>query len=307
MQRSLASSLLWLPLLLAPPASAQLPRIAFSGGFSGGPDGFKGDASFQLARPMELKANAPYSGEEKVEHTQTLADGTHITSKAPLRTQKVWRDSQGRVRIEQSFGGGPHYPSLTQIDDPVAGYIYIMDGIDKIAHRVKASVVPQRNMDPLLMMRRAPTEALGGGGGGGGFADGGAVAAIVAVGASPGAAPANGRVRPQISAPEDLGTQVIDGVSVHGSRITTVIPTGAQGNDGPITTTRDSWYSPDLNMVIQTVSNDPRSGTQTTGIANLSRAEPDPGLFMIPPDYTIIDENSSFNIKWDTTAGVKQQ
>ena len=63
---------------------------------------------------------------------------------------------------------------------------------------------------------------------------------------------------------------------------TTVIPTGAQGNDGPITITRESWYSPELNMIIRTVSNDPRSGTQTTGIANLSRNDPDPSLFMVP-------------------------
>ena len=202
---------------------------------------FLASPAFSLTRPIQLMANAPYSGEEKTESVQTLADGTHITRTMPVGTQKVWRDSQGRVCIEQDFGGGQYHPTIIQIEDPVAGYIYVMDDITKVAHRVKASVIQERNVDPLRMR-----------------------------------------------------------LSVHGSRITTVIPTGAQGNDGPITTTRDSWYSPELNMIIRTVSNDPRSGTQTMGIANLTRNDPDPNSFMVPADYATVDENSTFTIKWDT-------
>jgi TonB family protein len=294
MQGSL-SSFLVLPLFLASPAFAQLPRIAFSGGLSGGPDGIKGDATFSLTRPIQLMANAPYSGEEKTESVQTLADGTHITRTMPVGTQKVWRDSQGRVCIEQDFGGGQYHPTIIQIEDPVAGYIYVMDDITKVAHRVKASVIQERNVDP-LRMRQVP---VGGGDGGGGVAGDGGAAVMAGLPPEAGAA-AGARLRPQISAPEDLGTQTIDGLSVHGSRITTVIPTGAQGNDGPITTTRDSWYSPELNMIIRTVSNDPRSGTQTMGIANLTRNDPDPNSFMVPADYATVDENSTFTIKWDT-------
>jgi hypothetical protein len=61
-----------------------------------------------------------------------------------------------------------------------------------------------------------------------------------------------------------------------------------------------------LNMIIRTVSNDPRSGTQTMGIANLTRNDPDPGLFMVPADYTTVDENGTFTIKWDTTSSPRQ-
>jgi TonB family protein len=53
-------------------------------------------------------------------------------------------------------------------------------------------------------------------------------------------------------------------------------------------------------MIIRTVSNDPRSGTQTMGIANLTRNDPDPNSFMVPADYATVDENSTFTIKWDT-------
>jgi len=281
-------------------AFAQVPRIPFGGGFSGGSDGIKGEATFHLTT-IQLTANAPYSGEEKTESVQTLADGTHVTQAFRGRTQKAWRDSQGRVRMEQPLGGGMgnaryKLPTLVQIEDPSTGYIYIMDDINKVAHRVKAQVVPQGKP---LMGRMAPVE--GGGGGGGGRVGAGVMGYPGDAGAV-----ANARPRPQTSAPEDLGMQTIDGLSAHGSRTTTVIPTGAQGNDGPITITSDTWYSPELNMVIRTVSNDPRSGTQTMSIANLSRNEPDPSLFMAPADYTTVDENGTFTIKWDTTSSGKQ-
>ena len=140
-------------------------------------------------------------------------------------------------------------------------------------------------------MRAAPAEG-GGGGGGVGWGIGGGI-----TGLPPAAAAASARPRPRTAGTEDLGTQMIDGVSVHGTRTTTVIPTGTVGNDGPITTTRDVWFSPELNLVIRTVTTDPRSGTQTSGIGNLSRDEPDPTLFTVPADYIIVDETGDFTIK----------
>src|SRR5581483_4975140 len=44
---------------------------------------------------------APYSAQQVMEHTQTLGDGTHIVQTP--RTTLVFRDSQGRVRIERSI------------------------------------------------------------------------------------------------------------------------------------------------------------------------------------------------------------
>jgi hypothetical protein len=299
MPRTLRPFLLLLPSL----AFAQFPHIPFGGGFSGGPDGIKGDATFHI-RPIQLMANAPYSGEEKTETVQTLADGTHVTRSNPRNT-RIWRDSQGRVRIEEGLGGGPNHPTLVEIDDPVTGYTYILDDINKVAHRAKASVIPERNMDP-MNIRRPPVGSVTGGGGGGGGGAAGAVGTL-SVGAGGGLnADANPRPRPQTSGPEDLGTSLIDGVTVRGSRTATVIPTGAQGNDAPITNTRDTWYSPELNLIIRTVSTDPRSGVQTTGIDKLSRSDPDLSLFMVPADYQLVDEvDSKFTINWDTRAAAK--
>jgi hypothetical protein len=289
-----------LPFLLSSSlAMAQMPGIPFSGGgFSDGPNGIKGDATFNLSRTIQVKANAPYSGEDKRDTVQTLADGTHIT-RSTSHGIKIWRDSQGRVRIEQGLGGhrGPYSHALVEIEDPVAGYVYILDEMNKVAHRVKANVVPERNLDPMAARRPAQTRANG---------TTSTVAPAPAAGSpAPGAtgrAEANPSPRPQNSGPDDLGTSVIDGLPVRGSRTTTVVPIGLVGNDRPMTTTRDTWYSPDLNLVISTVITDPQSGVQTSGIGNLSLSDPDPSLFTVPVDYQLVDESSStFTIKWDTT------
>ncbi len=81
---------------------------------------------------------APYSATEVTEHTQTLADGTHITQKP--RTTLMFRDSQGRTRTERPMFGGPYGgdggPTMIQIQDPVAGFQYTLDQQDHVAHRV---------------------------------------------------------------------------------------------------------------------------------------------------------------------------
>src|ERR1700677_2196541 len=74
----------------------------------------------------------PYSAEQITEHIQTLVDGTRIT-KTPDKTT-LYRDSQGRTRIERRMLPGPRAaaagePGLTfiEIDDPASGSRYTLD------------------------------------------------------------------------------------------------------------------------------------------------------------------------------------
>jgi hypothetical protein len=97
---------------------------------------------------------------------------------------------------------------------------------------------------------------------------------------------------------ESLGTKLIDGVPVEGTRNVMIYATGTVGNDAPISVTTDSWYSPDLKLNILTVTHDPRLGDSTFQIANLSRNDPDLNLFLPPPDYTIVDEKGTFTIQY---------
>jgi len=300
-------------LLLSFPAFGQ-GLIAFSGNGGGTPDGgFQGTATFHVPLMSSPRViNAPYSGQQAHETVQTLADGTHITRQMMGPSAMTYRDSQGRVRTEQQFGGGignlKNVPTLVQIDDPVSGFAYIMDDVNRVAHRV--ALVPAGQRTSAALGRRpntAPTTttttAGGGGGGGGSSVRMGVLSGTIGPPAEgqanrPAGVGVRANITPDQISTESLGTQTVDGVQAQGTRITRVIPTGAQGNDAPITITTDNWHSADLQLTLLTVTTDPRSGVQTTKYNNFSQAEPDPALFMVPSGYSIVDEASDFTITW---------
>jgi hypothetical protein len=86
---------------------------------------------------------------------------------------------------------------------------------------------------------------------------------------------------------EDLGTQQMERLTVYGTRTTITTPTGAQGNDRPIETVNERWFSRELNIYVLIKNSDPRSGEMTLRTTNIDRSEPDPSLFRVPADYTI--------------------
>jgi hypothetical protein len=89
---------------------------------------------------------------------------------------------------------------------------------------------------------------------------------------------------------EDLGTEIIEGVSAKGRLQTTTLPVGAVGNDRPLVTTNETWTSTELHITVLSKTSDPRNGDTTMRLINISRAEPDPTLFQAPPDYQIEEE-----------------
>jgi len=252
--------------------------VGMSGSFGVGPDGgMRGTATFHLSPFLPPPViNAPYSGEEVGESSQILVDGTHITRPNMGPQQKTWRDSQGRVRTERSLGPrrDNNTAVIVEIHDPVAGYVYVLDTVNHVAHRIHVDASPTA---PPAASIRPPSAPAGSGGGAG-----------TAVATAP-------RLQ---STQEQLGTKMIDGVLVSGVRTTTIIPEGAQGNDRPITTTSESWVSNQLHLPLLTVAYNPMSGTMTRKFANFSTAEPAPSLFILPPGYTIVDETGSFTIRW---------
>ena len=96
---------------------------------------------------------------------------------------------------------------------------------------------------------------------------------------------------------EDLGANVIEGVSATGTRETNTIEAGAMGNDRPITITSERWMSPDLQIEIKSIHNDPRMGQTTHSVTNINRAEPDTSLFQVPSDYKIDDGKAGGQIQ----------
>jgi hypothetical protein len=211
---------------------------------------------------------APYSAEEVTETTQTLLDGTHITH-TEGRT-RTYRDSQGRTRTERQLIPNlpvppPELPTFIEIRDPIAGVFYILDSRQKTARRMNfPSITPPPTVRPSTLPLPAPLPAP----------------------------PVAIRPMPEMSS-ESLGTKIIDGIVVEGTRRTMTIPVGAVGNDRPISTITETWMSPELKIQVMLKTSDPRSGERITRLENLSRTEPDSSLFQVPPDYTIADQGGN--------------
>lgn len=85
---------------------------------------------------------------------------------------------------------------------------------------------------------------------------------------------------------QSLGTKTLDGLTVQGTLYTRTIPAGKIGNDRPIVITTEEWYSPQLQTVITRTRKDPRFGTTSYQMNNISLNEPPQSLFTVPSDYT---------------------
>jgi hypothetical protein len=265
------------------------------------PDHYTGTATFSGPPPFAAQpvTGAAYSGEEVTEQVQILANGTHITRTVPGR--KIYRDSEGRTRVEhalfrdQMLPQTADSPVVVEITDPVAGYQYTLDTQNHVAHRLALPPAGPRPAPP-PSPARAAGQAV-------------AAAAVVAstgtvlpppsiaLRAPRGALEPDDPMRPSIQS-EQLGNQMFDGVQCDGTRTTTTFPVGSLGNDQPIVTTHETWISPELRLTVMSKNSDPRSGENTFRIKNLSRLEPDPSLFQVPPDFTVVDEKGPFTITY---------
>jgi hypothetical protein len=243
---------------------------------------------------------SPYSAEQIYEHTQTLADGTHITQ--PPNKTLLFRDSQGRTRTERQMmaGFGQPGPTMVTIDDPVAGCRYTLDTQNHIAHRQETQPLGSRpgvtkaggSFGALLVASPPPPPPP-------------PPSETVQVVASPWMTftpPATGPMQGQRpkSATESLGTQILEGVEVEGRRTTFTIPEGAQGNDRPITSTNEIWTSPKLKTAVLTKNVDPRNGENTMKLTNIVLGEPDPALFQPPADFEVVDDKGPVTVKYQS-------
>jgi hypothetical protein len=228
-----------------------------------------------------IVANQPYSADRIIERTQTLIDGTHIDRKH--ETGREYRDSEGRIRTEQKLFNGPHVPAiakdelptLVQIFDPVAGYSYTLDARKLIAHRV--ALPPQSS-------EWRPVR-LGSG--------------TIPPQTSSRTVGPRGFLRHRMKE-ETLGTEMMDGVLAQGTRITVTTPTGAEGNDRPLVRTCEHWRSEEMDLTLLSKCTDPRTGKTTMRLDNFDRIEPDPVLFQVPPEYTVVDDHGSFAVGFKT-------
>ncbi len=82
---------------------------------------------------IKVVKGAPFSATVSSETTQTLADGSHVTRTS---NATIARDNEGRTRREQP---GTNGGSIVFLQDPVAGYGYVIDTNKKSVHRYTTS------------------------------------------------------------------------------------------------------------------------------------------------------------------------
>jgi hypothetical protein len=89
---------------------------------------------------------------------------------------------------------------------------------------------------------------------------------------------------------QDLGTESMENVVVHGTKTWRTISGNATGTGKAVTVTDETWYSDELHLNMLLKHNDPRTGEQTVTITKVERSEPPAEKFEIPADYKILDE-----------------
>jgi len=220
---------------------------------------------------------APYAAETITESTQILSDGNRIQRKS---SGNVFRDSEGRIRREQTLSAiGPwaasgEAPQTIFIDDSVAGVHYTLNPKERTARKI---TVPSGKGEFTAAIAAAPHQAMR-------FersiaGQGGETIAFQASGTWESPLP-----KPQTEA---LGKRVIEGVEAEGTRTIMTIPAGQIGNELPIQTVSESWFSPELQVIVMSKSSDPRMGETVYRLAGINRSEQPRSLFEVPADYKI--------------------
>ncbi len=197
---------------------------------------------------------APYSATATNTFTQTLANGNTIQR---TMTASVGRDSSGRTYEQQTMTGGPLAAgsgptTITFINDPTAGYAYVLNATTKVATRRPLHAPPSGGRGPDGFVR--------------------------------GQRPANPNV---VETP--LSPTTMNGVSVTGKTITHTIPAGQVGNAQAIVSTDTVWFSPDLQVVVAATRDDPRTGTSNYALTSITPGDPPAANFQVPSDYTVQD------------------
>jgi hypothetical protein len=195
----------------------------------------------------------PFSAQQVAKTGKTLSDGTNIEH---FGHHAIYRDSQGRVRVEQPCGCAPDHEQMFEIYvlDPVAGTRTTWrQGGDSPKVATVTKWVPK---SPETVKPPRPAQT------------------------NPG--------QPQaMSMVSEEPAQLLDNVPVRVVKVTTVVPAGRSGNDRPITKTHTAWVSDDLKLVMMEQWADPRAALRTVGLAQFDRKEPGATLFQPPPGYTV--------------------
>ena len=195
--------------------------------------------------------NAPFSGVVNIERTVVRKDGSVVQLKS---TRDVARDARGRIHNELRT-----LVSVSSVGAPVLLNIHLYDPQTRISTEID---VRKRTFWTRTMDHPPSTEPPS-----------------IRFAAPDGNAPPN-----EFTKQEDLGIREIEGVPAHGMRQTQTVTDESDGKE--VVITDEYWYSQDLRINMLVKHSDPRRGTTTMTVAQVTRVEPDAAWFEVPEGYT---------------------
>lgn len=199
--------------------------------------------------------NAPFSAMIDVQRSFVQPNGAVVNVKT---IRQIARDGRGRIHNE----GRDLVPASSSVT-PQVRRIHLYDP----QTRISALVDPLHKTFWTMVVNRPPATVP---------------PALLAASPVGDMLPAN-----EFTKQEDLGMSEMEGVSVHGVRQTQTISADASGTGKDVVITDEYWYSEELRINVVIKHNDPRMGSVTMTVTQVSRAEPGAALFEIPNDYKL--------------------
>jgi len=221
--------------------------------------------------------SAPLSAKLLIEQTPEASTETRTT------TSLIYRDAEGRTRRDE-LAADTGIPETTTINDPVAGFVYVVQHRDRTARRMALRLHAEETQDDALaVMRNSVAEKERAG-------SYKMLPMQSTSGPDKGLKEKSAVVSPGATKSESLGQREIEGVTADGTSVSVTIPAGAIGNERPLQIVTERWYSPDLKAVVLIERLDPRFGRSVYRLTGLQRSAPAPSLFSVPGDYKIVIE-----------------
>lgn len=217
------------------------------------PDGGAGGRMQSIFVPP--KAGAPFSFILATEWSRPLQNGGNFTL---VNERHIARDSKGRIYQERWIlvpkgGDIKSYMDVFQITDPEQQTWLNCITATKVCDLYPYHLTTDQKFPPAITSSGPLPK-------GGGFRDS-----------------------------EDLGLGTVEGLETHGYRESVTVNPGVMGNDKPMVTTREFWYSQLLAVNLISVVDTPQSGKQIFRAKEISMAEPDSNLFNVPSGYKVVD------------------
>ena len=245
-------------------ARAQEFRLQQEGQFLNPPNLMSQSDKILTGMTIGSVAGFPFSADVETESVHYNASGKMVT----LRFRsKIYRDAKGRTRLEWN---------MKPVGETMEGGWFMIDIYDPTT---RMSIRLQPGVKTASQWRvPAPGEAPG---------------PVCKPSDLPEIDPkllANLVVPAPKVAQDEVGKEVVDGMTVRHGRESVIYPARANGKNSLLDRVTDYWFSQELQFYVLVKRSGPGRSQNVIRLTDISRNEPDAALFAIPKGYTVAQQ-----------------